>query len=91
VLLETIREHLQLAYEYEDAAPQQAPGVDRTRLMAVREDLRRALGEALRRLDVEAIDSAIAAIAGTDRELAAALAGHASNFQYDRLLDLLPA
>jgi CheY-like chemotaxis protein len=90
-LLDTLARRLSLRYRFEDAntAPMPTQEPDKAQLAALPSPLRQQLDVALKNLDVEAIEHAIAAMRTHDGPLADAMARMAKRFQYERLRALL--
>ncbi|NRF67823.1 response regulator [Aquincola sp. S2] len=90
-LLELLARHLGVRYEYETLLPEREDETPRASMAALPGPLREALGEALGRLDVDAIERAIDAVTSHDEKLGRRMAELAGLFDYDRLRKMLEA
>jgi hypothetical protein len=91
-LLEMLRRHLQVGYQYEKGSPAPAPSapvLDVSRLAALPPGLRAKLQDALAELNVEAVEQAAAELREVDAQTADALAPMLRSFQYECTAALL--
>lgn len=88
-LFAALEKHLGVRFIYEEAAVVPPPALDAEALARLPIAQREALAAALRALDTEAVDRAIAAIGELDAATAACLAAHARDFQYESILSAL--
>jgi CheY-like chemotaxis protein len=92
VLLDMLARHLGLEYEYEDTATPQDKlcETDAACVARLPSVLQQRFRVALERLDVQAVDDALDAVAVHDADIAAVLAPLVLEFRYEEILALLP-
>jgi len=96
-LLAMIGEHLNLEYLYEDVKVEKADSVEvtlddksmLTAWLALSDDVKNELNQALKELDLDLVDSAMAHIAEQNTDLAKAMQPYVDGFQYEQLAKLL--
>ena len=96
-LLAMIDKHLNLEYLYEDVKREKADSVEHTfdeksiltAWLALADDLKDELYQALKELDMDLVESAIKHIAEQNTDLAKAMQPYVDGFQYEQLAKLL--